>query len=404
MKKFAKVFLTLAAIGTMTTGCVAKKEIIDVRPNEVAYEVNNIANDKTQKFDGTREDWSKIKSSSKMLIVPKTKEAIGPLSWTQVFHTRIIPTKKIVVVSQNIVAKEWVGDLNKGSNKKDDSFRAGSANGAEFTVGITTSAKINDTDKYLSTYGINPNSKIDEVRVDAIPLDKIMETTIKPYIQGELSAEFGRLETGVVQPKKNDVIAEVAKKTKERFALDGIDILTFNLSGDVNWIDKTIQDSINQTARLLADKERVEAQQKVDATQAETRRLVAEQETKRKAAEITILAKANADKAEEERKEAEIRNKMAFEKAENNRRIAVEQAKADREIANEKAKVVSIEKEIVQLKAESNKAEAILLNAQADYERAKKWNGKLQYSEVTIQGASSIVDKDGKVQTMNMIK
>ncbi|MGL5692293.1 MAG: hypothetical protein ACRDD8_15950 [Bacteroidales bacterium] len=404
MKKTLRSLGILAVATMMMTGCGAKKEIVDVRPNEVAYEVNNIANDKTQKFDGTREDWSKIKSSSKMLIVSKTRESVGPLGWTKIVHVRVIPEKKVVVVSQNIVAKEWVGEVHKGSNKKDDSFRAGSSNGAEFTVGITTSAKISDTDKYLSTYGINPNSKIHEVRVDAIPLDLIMETTIKPYISGELSAEFGKLETGVVQPKKNDVIAEVARKTKERFALDGIDILTFNLSGDVNWVDENIQNSINQTARLLADKERVEAQQKVDATQAETKRLVAEQETKRKAAEITILAKANADKAEQERKEAETRNKMAFEKAENNRKIAVEQAKAEREIANEKAKVVSIEKELVQLKSESNKADAILLSAQADFERAKKWNGKLQYSEVTIQGASSIVDKEGKVQTMNIIK
>lgn len=95
---------------------------------------------------------------------------------------------------------------------------------------------------------------------------------------------------------------------------------------------------------------------------------------------------------------------MAFEKAENDRKIQLEQAKAEREIANEKSKVVSIEKEIIQLKAEANKAEAILLNAKAKLAEAQKWNGVLPYSNVSVQGANSIVDTNGKVQTMNLVK
>ncbi len=383
-----KKLMVISIIGIMLTAC-SQKEIVDIAPNEVAYEVNNFANDKTQKFDGTRESYASVKSTSKMIIVPKEKISTGMLPG----QSRRLPVKKIIVVKQNIVAKEWVKDLSKGSNRVDDSFSAGSSNGAEFSLGITASAKVLDTDKYVSIYGINPNADIKDVKVYAIDLDTVMERTIKPYIQGELSAEFGRLSTGEIQPKKNDVISIVAKKAKDRFKQDGIEILTFNLSGDITWVDQTIQNSINQTARLLADRERVEAEQNVQATQAETKRLVAEQEARRRANEISIMAEAQAKKAEQERVEQETRNK-----------IAIDRASADREIALQRAKVIDIEKEFVKIEIEKNKSQAILINAQAEMERAKKWNGKERFSEVNVMGASTVTDGKGNVQLMNLTK
>lgn len=387
--KMSKKVLGVVALGFVLTGC-SERVIVDIKPNEVAYEVNNFANDSTQKFDGTREEWSHIRSASKMIIVPKQRVSTGLIPFV---HTRRIPAKKIVVVSQNIVSKEWVKDINKGSNKTDDSFSAGSANGAEFTLGITASARIQDTDKYLSTYGVNPDSKISDTKVSAVELQYIMEKTIRPYIQGELSAEFGRLSTGEIQPKKNDVIYAVAKKTKERFSDDGIEILTFNLSGDITWIDQQIQNSINQTARLLADREKAEAEQKVASTNAETKRLVAEQESMRKANELTILARANAEKAEQERIEQEIRNK-----------ISVEKAVTDREVALQKSRIVDIEREFARIESEKNRAKAILMTAEADLERSKRWNGVEQFSNVSVMGASAVVGADGKVQTVNLVK
>ncbi|MGL4424918.1 MAG: hypothetical protein ACRCZ0_08915, partial [Cetobacterium sp.] len=278
----------------LTTGC-SKKEIVDIKPNENAYIINNFAEekgDKTQKFDGTREDWSKIKSSSKMIKVEFDRVSTGAVSY------RKIPQKKVIVVSQGIVSKDWVSALNKGTGNKDESMKAESKNGAEFQTGITLSAKIMDTDMYLSIYGIDPKSDINDVKVEAMLLDIVLEKTIKPYIQGELNAEFSKYPTFEIQPKKNEVVKIVEQRTKERFAKDGIQILTFNSSDTVTWTDRKIQDAINEKAQLEAIREKAIVQQQVEAKQAETKRIVQEQEAMAKARAVEL-------KAESDRKQAE---------------------------------------------------------------------------------------------------
>lgn len=92
MNKKLMVGMCLASI-LMFTGCNTK-EVVDVKPSEVAYEVNNFAmekGDKTQRFDNTREDWSKVKSSSKMIIVPYKRISTGAIPF---INSRKLPEKK----------------------------------------------------------------------------------------------------------------------------------------------------------------------------------------------------------------------------------------------------------------------------------------------------------------------
>ncbi|MGL5594607.1 MAG: hypothetical protein ACRDDH_11780 [Cetobacterium sp.] len=369
----------------LTTGC-AKKEIVDIKPNENAYIINNFAeskDDTTQKFDGTREDWSKIKSSSKMVRVEFDRVSTGAVSY------RRIPQKKVIVVSQGIVSKDWVASLDKGSNRKDDSLKAESQNGAEFHTGITLSAKISDTDTYLSIYGIDPKSDINDVKVEAFTLDNVLEKTIKPYIQGELNAEFSKYPTFEIQPKKNEVVKIVEARTKERFAQDGIQILTFNPSDTVKWEDPKIQQAINEKAQLEALREKAAVQQQVEEKQAETRRKVQEQEAMAKSRAVELQAESGRKAAEIERLKQDEINKQALAKAKN-----------EVDIAKEKAKVVSVEREMLTIEKERASIRILEINAAAELERAKKWNGKMPLAEVTVQGASSMVDTKGNVQGM----
>lgn len=399
MKKAITLLLLIGAL----TGC-KQKEIVEIKPSEVAYEINNFSlggNDKTQKFDGTRDDYSKVRSSSKMITVPYERISTGALP---IINSRKLPLKKVIIVSQSIVSKEWVKELTKGSNKTDDSFSAGSSNGAEFTIGVTLSAKITDTDTYVSIYGVDPSSRIDDVRVESMSLNQVLEKTVKPYIQGELSAEFGKLQTGQVQPRKNDVISAVAKRTKERFSKDGIDIITFNISGDVYWLDQKIQQSINQTAQLLADREKVEAQQKVESTQAQTRRIVAEQKAMEDARKREIDAEVRRKEAEYARLAEEENNKKALAKAQNDRLIALEKAKQETDVANEKAKVINTEKQLLEIDIKRAELDVMRKTAEAKLVEMTRWNGKREYSELTIQGASSVVGRDGEVKTLQLVK
>ncbi|MGL4210333.1 MAG: hypothetical protein ACRCRT_02175, partial [Cetobacterium somerae] len=329
-KKLGALLLGLTMLGA--TGC-AKKEIVDVAPNQTAYIINNFADSKgdtTQKFDGTREDWSQIKSSSKMIKVEFDRISTGAISY------RKIPQKKVIVVSQGIVSKDWVADLNKGTAKRDESLKAESKNGAEFHTGITLSAKIADTDTYLSIYGVDPKSDINDVKVEAMSLDVILDKTIKPFIQGELNAEFSKYPTFEIQPKKNEVIKIVEARTKERFSKDGITILTFNSSDTVTWSDKKIQDAINEKAQLEAVREKAVVKQQVEAKEAETRRIVKEQEAMALARSVELKSESERKQAEIERLRQEEVNLQALAKAKN-----------EVDIAKEKAKVVSVEREML---------------------------------------------------------
>lgn len=391
MNKKLLVGLTLMST-LMFTGCNTK-EVVDVKPSEVAYEVNNFAmekGDKTQKFDNTRDDWSKVKSSSKMIIVPYKRISTGAIPF---INSRKLPEKKIIVVSQTIVSKDWVADLTKGSNKKDDSFKAESSNGAEFHTGITLSAKISNTDTYLSIYGIDPNSNLKDVKVQSIPLETVLEKTVKPYIQGALASEFSKYPTFEIQPRKTEIIQIVERATKERFAKDGIDILTFNSSDTITWSDRRIQEAINEKAQLEAQHQKSIVEAKVRTTEAETKRKVEEQQAMTKARAVELQAEGERKKAEIERLRQEEVNLQALAKAKN-----------EVDIAREKAKVVSVEREMLSIEKERTEIELKKIQAQTELEKAKKWNGVQPLSNLNIMGANTIVDKDGKVQTMNLVK
>ncbi|MEG0151619.1 MAG: SPFH domain-containing protein [Cellulosilyticaceae bacterium] len=389
MKRTAMTLL-LGALLLAGTGC-AKKEIVDIKPNEVAYEVNNFATskgDKSQKFDNTREGWGEIKSSSKMIIVPIVKVKTGA-----VVGSRRIPEKKIIVVSQGIVSKEWVSSVTKGSNKRDDSFTAESKNGAEFHTGITLSAKIVDTDTYLSIYGIDPNAGLNDAKVESMSLSNVLDTQVKSYILGELNAEFSKIETFGIQPNKNAVVQRVEAKTRERFAKDGIQILTFNSSENVTWKDSGIQTAINEKARLEAQHQKAIVEQSVKQKEAETKRLVLEQENMSKARAMELHAEAQKREAELNRIKQEEVNKGLIDKAE-----------ADVKIAKLKASVVSTEKALLEIEKEKAEIDVLRINAQANLEEAKKWNGVREFSNASIIGASSVVGQDGSVKTLNLVK
>jgi hypothetical protein len=306
---------------------------------------------------------------------------------------RKIPQKKVIVASQGIVSKDWVSELNKGTGKGDESLKAESKNGAEFKTGITLSAKIQDTDTYLAIYGIDPKSDINDVKVQSMLLDTVLEKTIKPYIQGELNAEFSKYPTFEIQPKKNEVVKAVEKRTKKRFAKDGIQILTFNSSDTVTWTDRKIQDAINEKAQLEAIREKAVVQQQVEQKQAETKRMVQEQDAMAKARAVELKAESDKKQSEIERLRQEEINLQALAKAKN-----------EVDIAREKAKVVSVEREMLAIERERVEIAVKKINAEVNLERAKKWNGKEPFADVTIQGASTIIDKDGKVQTVNLAK
>ena len=389
-------------------GITFKKSIVEIKANEVAYSVKNFSGkneraggDSSQKFDGKRESWQTLRTTSKLITVPFERHSTGVVP---IINSMVLPTHKIIIVPQTIITKEWVSDKTKGSNPKDDGFIAESKEGAEFTVGVTMSARIKDSDTYLSIYGTNPNSTLEDVKVYAKDFDGILESIVKPFILDSLGKEFVKYHTMEVQSKKSIVLADVENRVRERFERDGIEIITFGSADRVAWSKGEIQDAIDETAKFLAQKDKEEAEQKVKIVQYETERRRKEEEDKAQAKRKEIEAQTKQTEASYKRLAEEEDNKREFAKAENDKLIALEGAIKETEVANEKAKVIKIEESLLKLEVQRTELEIAKIEAQAKLEEAQRWNGVKEFSNTTIVGASSIVGQNGEVKTLNLVK
>lgn len=389
IKKLGLIALTASLL--LTTGCFRKnKEIVDLKPNEVAFVINNVSNkkdDTSTKFDGSRESWSKIRSSSKMITVDIVGIDVGTIK------NRRIPSKKVIVVSEGIATREWVESKERGTSKTDQSIKLESQSGTEFHIGINMSAKVSDAEKYVSVFGIDPNSSIDDVRVSSTKLEYVLDTTIRSNIQGYLNEEFGHYPTFEIQSKKSEVVNKVKLRVEKDLAENGITLLSFNAGDNVTWTDPTIQGAINARAKAEADLAKNAVEQEVKTKEAETKRLVEEQEQLKNARAKEIDAEMQKTIAEIDRLKAQENNKKELEKAEN-----------EVLISKEKSKTIDSEKKLLELEEKRTAMKVRLMEAEAKLEEARKWNGVKELSNLKVTGMSSIVGENGEVKTLNVIK
>lgn len=378
-------------------GITFKKSVVEIKANEVAFSINNFSKvnekqggDKSQKLNNTREYWQTIRETQKMVTIPYQRISTGAIP---VVNSKVIPSQKIITVSQSPVSREWVAEKDKGTSTKSEALKGESRDGAVFQVGVVASARITDPELYLSVYGTKLDAKLEDVKVESIPLEHVMDTIIKPYIVGRIQERFGSVDTIKIQPSKNEVMRLIESDTRERFLAEGITIISFSVNDSISWEDEKIQEAINKTAILLSQKAEKEAQQKVDAIDAQTKRLLAEEEAKKKASELSIIAEGNANKAKQEQIEQATRNQTAIDKA-----------KADAQIATISASTLDVELKKAEIARKQAETRAIELNATALLEQSKKWNGVQPGANATTVGASSVVDTNGKVQLLNLTK
>jgi hypothetical protein len=147
-----------------------------------------------------------------------------------------IPSVRVIKVDRTPITREWTVANGSGTsgNKKED-IEVESKESIGFGIGITATSSIPEewASKFLYMY-------------NGRTLEAVMDNDVRGFIQNILTAEFGVLNLSTCQAQRKEVFEIMRKKTTEHFAEFGIKIMNIGAAGGFNYIDKSIQTSINE--------------------------------------------------------------------------------------------------------------------------------------------------------------
>ncbi len=325
------LFLTLCLVCVMFSGCMKPYDtptFVTIANNETAFVVPITGASKANQGKFNSSDFlNELKVATKRIQIPHMWVQTGRMpnvgEW--------IDTVRVLRVDRSPESREWTVDSTSGTRVVDEGIYVESKDSIGFYVGVSITAQIEESDTALYLYRF-PTGK---------PLSNVIDRNIRSFVQSELASEFGALPLedkfrnernarGEVvdqilviegcKTAKTIVFDNVEKRVKDHFKTTfGITITNLGHIGGLTYEDHEIQDGINKAyLEEMAIKQA-----------ANTRRKQAEINATNLSIEVT-----EREKAEE------------FSKA-----IEAQEAKTNLDIRR--------------------------MNAQANLERARAWNGQL---------------------------
>ena len=248
MKRRASVLFTLmfAFVALFMSSCrkpYQEKIYKTVDPNETAFVLPLEGANKSNQAKFESEDYlEENKVAAKRIEIPTRWHQSG--RWE--YEGKWIPTVRVVIVDRAPVTKKWL-------TKKND-LNVESKESIAFGVGVTVTAAI--PEEYASRFLYRYSGK---------SLEKVVETDIRPFIQGVLTQEFGTRDLETCQLQRKQVYETMRDKTKKYFKEYGIEILQIGAVGGFEYESPKIQAAIDakfQSAQtVLSSKNEVEAAQ-----------------------------------------------------------------------------------------------------------------------------------------------
>jgi len=298
------------------SACAGPKQVeqfVEIKPNESAYVIPLEGSVEEQGRFDSETFLEKKKVATKRISVPTRKRILGR-GWD---NYEWIPTVKVIVVDRSPITFVWDNDKGVQVESKDS---------IGFSIGLNIAASIaeRDTSKFLYHY---PSGS----------LTSTLSGVVKAKSVEVLSKEFSKYNLEEGRQKKGEIVDIAKNKLIGFFEPAGITILTFGLTGGLQYDDKEIQNSINSNFK----------------------------------SELEIKNRENEKKAQAEVNLKDIGIAEAKKEA----------AKLFAQAAEEQAKMVGLEIKRIE-------AEALL-------EKAKRWDGKLP-ANIMPDGAGFIIDITGK--------
>lgn len=271
MKTLTFLSLLICLMVTTLIGCgpVKLEQNIDVAPNETAFLVA-LEKDNQGKFQSI-DYLEQNRVAAKRISLPQRQQSTGRF-W---YDYQYIPTARVIKVDRSLVSRKWTGDStdkDSGGNEAATSpLQVESLDSIGFAVGVTITARIDESDAARFLY-YHAGKQLSEV----------IDTNIKSFILSRLSSEFGSVALNDCRTKKNEIFKRVGQETTAFFKLRGITIEYMGLSEGLHYLNRSIQQSIDNS--FMAEQDRITAQQEQDAQVIRNQTIIAKTTAESKAA------------------------------------------------------------------------------------------------------------------------
>lgn len=251
MKKFYFcIIFIFIAIGLFGCG----KEAVDIKPNETAFLIPYTDSAKQASFDSEEYLSQKKVAAKRVVITYSYKWQLGNL-----------PDAILIKVDRTPITREWTED-STGSTKKNQGITAESKESIAFMArfNCTTSIEEKNAVTYLYRY---PSNKA---------LAKVMDDEVRAVIEGKFTEECSKMTIASIIENKALILKNVKDYADKYFNKRGITIAVLGYKGEFTYLDKGIQDSIN---------EKFKEANKLIAQQTQNERLALKAEAERQALE-----------------------------------------------------------------------------------------------------------------------
>lgn len=318
MKKFFVLLLAVMAMSFVCTSCLIrpydKPEYVSIGTNETAFLINQLGTDNDQAKINANQDYKTV--NSKLTRINHQWVKKGRMPGTGDY----IAAEIVIAVSNSPVTGTWKDDIKvetKGSQG--------------FTVPMKYGIRVKpeNSEKFLRNFPANLQVKDEEGNLlskKMTSVEDVADVQFKNQVAAELSKEFHKYEYKDVLPNR-DVIVDAAVERVTEWANElGITIDNLAVFEGLIPDDTTLQDSMNEQAKLAAQVE------------TEKKRQDAEKQKKQNEIELLALEKERI-KAETENAKAEARKTVETQQIlAQTSNIELSRKQREQEIANLKLK------------------------------------------------------------------
>lgn len=319
MKKIFVLFLALMAMSFMCTSCLFikpydKPEYVSIGTNETAFLINQLGTDNDQAKINGDQDYKTVNSKLTRINHHWVKTGRMPGSG------KYIAAEIVIAVSNSPVTGTWTHDIKvetKGSQG--------------FTVPMKYGIRVKpeNSEKFLRNFPANLQVKDENgkpLSKKMTSVENVADVQFKNQVAAELSKEFHKYEYKDVLPNR-DIIVDAAVVRVTEWANElGITIDNLAVYEGLIPDDTTLQDSMDEQAKLAAQVE------------TEKQRQNAEKQKKQNEIELLVLEKERI-KAETENEKAEARKTVETQQIlAQTSNIELSRKQREQEIANLKLK------------------------------------------------------------------
>ena len=220
------------------SGCkpVNVPDMVTIEPSQTAFLVPLEGQTSNQGAFDSEAFLQSAKVASKRVIIPKRWRSLGRGN-----DGEFIPTVRVIIVERKATGINWAGK---------DAILAESRESIGFSVPLAITAQIDSEDaaKFLYRY----NNK---------PLKDVLDEEVLNRVRSKVVEQSALYPLSELLVKKQDIMNAVRNDVIPYFKERGVTITSLGMSGELTYLDETIQAAINKKFQAAQD---LEAQKSVN--------------------------------------------------------------------------------------------------------------------------------------------